>query len=80
MMASGLSRIPMVMGLAVARLARKTNATADTFTGNRHRKRKEVATSPLHVDPAEVVVISLSKIMALDEVAAFPSTDHLSIR
>jgi hypothetical protein len=79
-MASGLSRIPTATGHAAALLARKANATAATFTGNRHRTRKEVATSPLHVDPAEVVVISLSKIMALDEVAAFPSTDRLSIR
>jgi hypothetical protein len=79
-MANGLNRIPTVMDLAAAPLARKANVTAATFTGSRRQTRKEVAISRLHVDLAEVAVISLSKIMALEEVAAFHSMDRLSIQ
>jgi hypothetical protein len=78
-MAAGLNRIPTVMAYATDRLARKANVTAATFTGSQHQTQKGAATSRLHVDRVEVVVISLSKIMAPEEVAVFPSMDRLSI-
>jgi hypothetical protein len=78
-MATGWNRIPTAMVCAIDRLVRKANATAATFTGSQHQTQKEAATSRLHVGPAGVVVISLSKIMAPEEVAVSPSMDRLSI-